>query len=84
MNPSWVGLIQRPRRSRSPSSSNTASVPFAPTASQVAVDDPWFFSVPEHTLRAIYPHEDLTLLATHVLIERNAGGMETDLFSGIN
>jgi mycothiol S-conjugate amidase len=51
--------------------------------SQVAADDPWFFSVPLAALREIYPYEDYVLMHSRVPIVRGADGFEHDLFSGV-
>ena len=51
--------------------------------SQVAPDDPWFFSVPVETMRAIYPYEDYVLMRSRRPIEPGADGYEADLFAGI-
>jgi len=51
--------------------------------SQVATDDPWFFSVPVEVLREIFPFEDYVLMQSHVPLERGTDGYEHDLFAGI-
>jgi len=51
--------------------------------SQVATDDPWFFSVPVEVLREIYPFEDYVLMQSHVPLKRGTDGYEHDLFAGI-
>ena len=52
--------------------------------SQVAPDDPWFFSVPVEAMRAIYPYEDYVLMRSQVPIARGEDGFEPDLFAGID
>jgi mycothiol S-conjugate amidase len=51
--------------------------------SQVAPDDPWFFSVPVESMRAIYPYEDFVIMRSSLPIVREADGYEHDLFAGI-
>jgi mycothiol S-conjugate amidase len=52
--------------------------------SQVAVDDPWFFSVPLDAMRAIYPYEDYVLMRLGRTIEPAPDGYEDDLFAGVD
>jgi mycothiol S-conjugate amidase len=47
--------------------------------SQVAMDDPWFFSVPVDVLREIYPYEDYVLARSLV----DGETPEDDLFAGM-
>lgn len=52
-------------------------------ASQVDVEDPWFYAVPTHVLRDVYPYEDFTLLATagdeaHRFVERDLFAVGAD------
>jgi mycothiol S-conjugate amidase len=51
--------------------------------SQVAPDDPWFFSVPLEVMREIHPYDDYVLLQSHVG-RTSADGHERDLFDGID
>jgi mycothiol S-conjugate amidase len=51
--------------------------------SQVAADDPWFFSVPVEVMRRIYPFEDYVLLQSRVPGETAGSEHERDLFAGI-
>jgi mycothiol S-conjugate amidase len=51
--------------------------------SQVAPDDPWFFSVPVDAMRRIYPYEDYVLLRSRVPVVADEGH-ERDLFAGID
>jgi len=51
--------------------------------SQVAEDDPWFFSVPIDAMRAIYPYEDYVLMRSRVPIQVEPDGYEHDLFAGL-
>jgi hypothetical protein len=50
--------------------------------SQVASDDPWFFSVPLDVMRAIHPYDDYVLLRSHVA-RLSTDDYEPDLFDGI-
>ena len=55
--------------------------------SQVAADDPWFFSVSTEVLRQIYPFEDYVLMRSLVEPEhgrRDAEVHEDDLFANID
>ena len=62
----------------------TARRALAAHRSQVADDDPWFFSVPVEAMRTIYPYEDYVRLRSHVPVDADASGYETDLFAGID
>jgi mycothiol S-conjugate amidase len=53
-------------------------------ASQVAADDPWFFSVPLDVMRRIYPYDDYSLLRSRVACAATNGAIECDLFDGID
>ncbi len=52
--------------------------------SQVAVDDPWFFSVPLDAMRAIYPYEDYVLMRSYQPIDVGSDGYEHDLLAGVD
>ncbi len=50
---------------------------------QVAPDSFWF-AVPDDVVGAVYPYEDYALARSHVQVERDDDGFETDLFSGLH
>jgi mycothiol S-conjugate amidase len=52
--------------------------------SQVAPNEPWFFSVPVSALRRVHPFDDYVLLQSHVLAGHRGGAYEDDLFDGID
>ncbi len=52
--------------------------------SQVAPNEPWFFSVPVHVLRKVYPLDDYVLLRSRVPSRHRDHGYEADLFDGIS
>lgn len=62
---------------------STARRALAAHRSQVAPDDPWFFSVPLEAMRQIYPYEDYECLRSHVATGTTIGEFEHDLFAGI-